>query len=140
GERDRRRGLVDLVQEGLDVPVLLPDGGGPGGRVADADALVALGVAQRVVLREVVEDPRLVCVVGHRAQCARPLSRPRAGRATRPAPGLAARPPPPTRCWSPLPSGSRSRRTTGTTWCDYSLALPWRVAITSIQFYLYPVV
>ena len=61
---DRRQCLVDLVQEGLDVPVLLPDGLGPRCRIADADALVTrLGVTERVVLRHVVEGHGLLSVV-----------------------------------------------------------------------------
>jgi hypothetical protein len=61
GELDRRERLVDLVEQRLDVPVLLPDRRGAVGGVADADPVVArLDVAERVVLRGVVESHRLL--------------------------------------------------------------------------------
>jgi hypothetical protein len=61
---DRRQCLVDLVQEGLDIPVLLPDRLGAPRRIADADALVTwLGLAELVVLRLVVERHGLLSVI-----------------------------------------------------------------------------
>ena len=64
---DRWKRLVNLVQQRLDVPVLLPYRLGPVGRVSDTDALIARPrVAEGVVLSRVVERYGLLdVVIGH---------------------------------------------------------------------------